>query len=404
MSVEKLRSWLDDSFTDPVRDPVWKHIYISPGMRRIISSAPFLRLTRIRQLGPAYLVYPGATHSRAAHSLGVFHVARMILRALLPRPGMPELSQEGAAAFLLAALLHDLGHFPYTHSLKELPLMDHEALTAIILREEPLAGMIRAQGADPERVAAIVDHGLPADPETTFYRRLLSGVLDPDKLDYLNRDAYYCGVPYGVQDMDFILSRIEPDFSRGLVLDSRGLMVVEGILFSKYLMYRSVYWHRDVRAATAMVKRSLHDSLLSGCVKPEDLYRLDDDSFRALLPRLDARSRHLAQSVFDGSILPLAFELPFDAEHPVHASLEDLDGRRALEEGAGGGCFLLDLPERVSFESDLWVRDEGRLFTESSTVFSRDVVGGFTGRLRIIRAYALGGGDARTLRQVLGAS
>jgi len=104
--------------------------------------------------------------------------------------------------------------------------------------------------------AAIVDTHLPIqeDRETAFYRRLLSGVLDPDKLDYLNRDARYCGVPYGNQDVDFTFSRPIPHQERGIDIDSRLIANVEAVLFSKYLMYRSVYWHHSVRSATAMIK------------------------------------------------------------------------------------------------------------------------------------------------------
>ena len=234
---------LQRGFTVPVRDPLWGHIYLTPGLAALTESSPFMRLGRIFQLGPAYCAYPGATHTRASHSIGVYYLARRLLISLCER-GASWLSPRGALSFLAAALLHDLGHFPYTHSLKELALEEHESLSAGIILSEPVKSLLGKAGADPEFTAAIIDKsitGNQTDTELHFYRQLLSGVLDPDKLDYLNRDARYCGVPYGAQDVDFIYSRLFPHPVRGVEIDSRGIPSVESILFSKYLMYRTVY-------------------------------------------------------------------------------------------------------------------------------------------------------------------
>ncbi len=118
---------LDQDYTEPIRDPLWKHIYLSPQMMAVVASEPFQKLYRIKQLGITHLVYPGATHTRFVHSLGVFHLAKRMLRGLLSSEHAPTLSLEGVKAFLCAALLHDIGHFPFTHSLKELPLREHES-------------------------------------------------------------------------------------------------------------------------------------------------------------------------------------------------------------------------------------------------------------------------------------
>ena len=124
---------LEREYTEPVRDPLWKHIYLSRGLMRVVDSSDFQQLNRIKQLGPSYLVYPGATHTRLNHSLGVFHLAKRILRALVGFDTCIDLSVEGVRAFLCASLLHDVGHFPYAHSLKELPLREHEELTGKII-------------------------------------------------------------------------------------------------------------------------------------------------------------------------------------------------------------------------------------------------------------------------------
>ncbi|HNY21558.1 MAG TPA: HD domain-containing protein [Treponemataceae bacterium] len=390
-------------FSVAVRDPVWKHVWLTPALRDITLTAPFLRLYRIRQLGPTECAYPGATHTRASHSIGVYHLARRILDALRSRGADKWVTESGTMSFLAAALLHDLGHFPFTHSLKELPLEDHEILTARLILKEPLASAVRASGADPFMVASIIDKtgtvapGMAADKETVFYRHLLSGVLDPDKLDYLNRDAYYCGVPYGLQDTDFILSRIMPDIDHGIVIDSRAIMSIESVLFSKYLMYRSVYWHRQVRIATAMMKKAIFAALQNGLIQSERLYEQDDEGIYGLVGSLDYPERALAIGVRERAFYRVLCEIPFRQDNPEHARLENLAirseaekdiARFLAEETSLPVAFvdvIIDIPERISFESDLFVVDEGKHFTESSTVFSAGTVARFTESLRMLR-------------------
>ena len=133
MTVDIIGSFLSDC-TEPVRDPLWKNILFPPSFEKILFHPSFVKLSRIMQLGPTHLVYPGATHSRRAHSIGVYAIALRIVQAL---PGMkPLITESGLRSFLVASLCHDTGHFPYTHSLKELPLVPHEVLTGKILAHE----------------------------------------------------------------------------------------------------------------------------------------------------------------------------------------------------------------------------------------------------------------------------
>lgn len=405
MSSADLLRYLSSAFTEPIRDPLWGNVFLSPGLERLAASTPFAKLGRIKQLGPAYLVYPGATHTRRAHSIGVFHMARRIAWALAAKGQLDFCTGEGLRSFLVAALCHDLGHFPYAHSLKELPLEEHEALTALALRSEPLCSLAREAGADPEAAASIVEKGRGlagdaiGDREIRFFRGLLSGVLDPDKLDYLNRDAFFCGVPYGQQDSDFILQRLAVGPGDALAVDERGLMSVEGLLFSKYLMYRSVYWHKSVRSATAMIKKAVLLALNEGVLLPADLYGLDDDGFYAKLRAIPYPPFALAQRVFDGRVYGTVVDLPFDPADPRHSGLLDLGARlkfeAALAAEAGGGQggldLVVDVPEGVSFETELPVLSgEGRAqpFSGSATVFTPPVVAGFARVLRRIRVFA----------------
>lgn len=377
-----------------IRDPLWKHIYLPEELAATLTTPDFVRLSRIRQLGPAELVYPGAVHTRAGHSLGVYEIARRILERLEQR-GADWITPTGRSSWYAAALFHDIGHFPYTHSLKELPLEEHEVLSGRTVLGDDIARCISRSGGNPEQVAAIIDTTIPTtDTETLFYRRLLSGVLDPDKLDYLNRDAYYCGVPYGIQDTEFTLDQLQPHKERGIMLDSAAILSVENLLFSKYLMYRSVYWHKQVRIATAMMKKALYAALSKDLVAPEELYQQDDQGIHHLLqaiPQGGFPEIILAQGVAERQLYKVVTEIKFDSENPFHRQLESLQRRHQAEEELAESLavpathILIDIPERISFESDLWICGEELPFSQSSTVFSSQTVASFTGSLRKIR-------------------
>ena len=413
-----VRSALFEGYTEPIRDALWGHIYLTPALAALTESPPFMRLHRIMQLGPALRVYPGATHTRAGHSIGVYHLARRLLSHLAEEGADTWLTPGGIKSFLCAALLHDLGHFPYTHSLKELSLEEHETLTAKLIVKEPVKSLVSAAGGDPYLAAAIVDTagqgaagrgavgqgaagqgsgGNDSREELHFYRRLLSGALDPDKLDYLSRDARYCGVPYGAQDVDFILSRLHPHPERGVDIDSKGILGVESLLFSKYLMYRAVYWHRTVRSATAMVKKAILGGLEAGVIAGEDLYNLDDQGLFALAEARAHPLFSLMDSVRNGGLFIAAAEIPFDEK--AHRKLLPLKERSRMEESLaaelstllgkslGADALIIDIPEPVSFESGLFVTDEDCPFSASSSAFKSALLDAFVRSLRIIRVF-----------------
>jgi HD superfamily phosphohydrolase len=234
-----------------------------------------------------------------------------------------------------------------------------------------------------------------------FFRNLLSGVLDPDKLDYLNRDAYFCGVPYGLQDIDFIISSILPHEKTGIAVIESGLPAVENILFSKYLMYRAVYWHKTVRSATSMVKKALFLGMKEGRIKPEELYGLDDETLFMNYRNSSYAPFTLLKKVSEREIFKTVIEIPFDLENSAHHCLTFLD-KRLLKENeilsllrksyypsADEESVIIDIPEQISFEVSLPVVSENRTldFTASGSVFNKPVIKGFTGVLRKIRVF-----------------
>ena len=358
-------TYLDTSFYNPVRDPVWGSIMLSEGFKKIVSSPVLQKMNRIRQLGPTYLVYPGAVHTRFIHSLGVYHMGYRMIRRLITFDSCPAVTVQDVNAFLCACLLHDLGHFPYTHSLKELPLKKHEALTGEYILAEPLASLIRSTlEIDPAIPAAIVDTSLPtADATVKFFRNILSGVLDPDKLDYLTRDAFFCGVPYGTQDIEFVLSSIYPHPERGISILPSGIPAVENILFSKYLMYKTVYWHKTVRCATGMIKKAIMAALNDGVLTPDDLYGLDDESLFQT-GRGDGAFR-LFDMVHGRELFKMTHEVVFDDTNPYHMSLLDLkkrgeeEAKLAEKLSCDSASVIIDVPENITFETTLPVYENG---------------------------------------------
>ena len=411
----KIFSHLTREYGEPVKDPVWRNISLSRGLLEVTANKAFQKLNWIKQLGPTYLVYPGATHTRLNHSLGVFHLARRMLIHLLTADGtvtetagrlpVVDLTLEGTRAFLCAALLHDLGHYPYAHSLKDVGLKSHEALTAERILEHDLSRTIRERvGTDPELVAAIVDPSLShaAGSELSFFRNLLSGVLDPDKLDYLNRDAYFCGVPHGTQDVDFVLAEIRPA-AAGLSITEKGLSAVESILFSKYLMYKTVYWHKTVRIATAMIKKAILLALGQEVLRQEDLYWLDDYQFASLTDKHAFAPFALIRRVTDRRLYKMIAAVPFDPENELHRHLQNVHTRLEFEEqlcrelakllgrAVPAESVIIDIPEPINFEVHLPVicpeTGEVTAYDQSRSVFDRDSVHSFVRSLRTVSLY-----------------
>jgi HD superfamily phosphohydrolase len=325
-----------------------------------------------------------------------------MITQLVKRDTTGRYALNGVKAFLCAALLHDLGHFPFAHSLKDLRLKDHEVLTAEQLLETPELTRIveRDLGVPSAWVAGIVDESrdLGNAVHLGVYRNLLSGVLDPDKLDYLNRDAYFCGVPYGVQDIDFIFNEIHPHPGAGVAISRKGLAAVEAVLFAKYLMFRNVYWHQTMRVITAMIKKAILMGLDSRIIAAERLYRIDDQEFAALLESIPYPPFQLARAALNRRLHRIVERVPFDEENPVHGRLVDpqerlpweADVARLVGERLGRVVmpedFIIDIPEPQSFEVDVPILEgsEWVPYGRSGSVFSSEVVKGFTRSLRMV--------------------
>ena len=333
-----------------VRDPLWNNIRLEAEILAIVDTPAVQRLRYVRQLGHAFLVYPGATHTRFEHALGAYHLARRALAQLEATAGRPALEPAGLLRLKLAALLHDIGHYPFSHALEEAGLPRHEALAARHLGSGDLALRLEHLGTPVETLLPLIQ-GTGDGP----LAGLVSGSLDVDKLDYLSRDAWMCGVPYGVIDVDRLLTSLT--YVAGpagpvLGLYDKGLSALESLLFAKYQMYRNVYWHHAVRSATAMFKRLVLVAIAAQRLRLEDVALATDDGLIHELQREDVtglahalRERRLAKRVLD---LP-ATELPSDTaawpgdDPELCIRVED---RLARELGLDAGELFLDFPAK----------------------------------------------------------
>jgi len=266
-----------------LRIPPGLSLPLTPRLQAAIDTAEMRRLANVGQLGLVALVYPGAVHTRFEHSLGVFRLAVAFVDRLQADDAFSELiSTEDASAFLAAALLHDVGHWPFCHPIEDMRLAEfprHESFLRDIILGGELADVLHRQwGVPPERVASLVE-GSADDPAGRLLASLLSGPVDVDKMDYLARDSLHAGVPYGRHfDEERLLASLCVGPDRGsLAISSKGVTAAELLVFARYVMFSEVYWHHAVRAATAMLQRAVW--LLRDRVDPSQLVRFDDAAF-----------------------------------------------------------------------------------------------------------------------------
>lgn len=261
---------------------------ITPRVRRLIDTAPFRRLAGVTQLGLVSLVYPGATHSRFEHSLGVYRNAIDVLKQLANDPKQPVLfGDSDASLMIVSALLHDLGHWPFCHLIEDLGLLGsprHELLAQRLLAHSELAGLLKSDwDLDPEQIGTFLDPqpGRSVDPLHAILRSILSGPIDIDKLDYLERDSVHAGVPYGRNfDRHRLVSSMCIDAERNrIALSEKGRTAAEMMVFARYVMFSEVYWHHAVRSATAMLQRSVFE-LRNRSELVESWLNMDDSSFK----------------------------------------------------------------------------------------------------------------------------
>lgn len=286
-----------------VRDPIHGYIGITDVERRVMDTTPVQRLRGIRQLSITHMTYPGADHTRFAHALGTMHIAGQIADRL--RRSV-EISNDEWQMVRLAALLHDVGHGPFSHSSEEILVkyrgLNHEQLGREVVRKSELADALRACGFEPAEIVELT-FGKEAKGKR-YLHQITASQVDADKLDFLVRDSYHTGVEYGRIDTSRLVQAMDV-VGEDIAIDLKALYALEAFMIARYEMFLAVYYHHSVRAAEILLHKAMeHGRELIGLTTFEgidEFLRMDDayvtTKLRELKPKEveDPSARALAE-------------------------------------------------------------------------------------------------------------
>jgi len=263
-----------------IRIPQELDVPLTPRVRQIIDSREYRRLAHISQLGLVSLVYPAAHHTRFEHSLGVYRLTLLYLKQLsYDERFASAVTRADAEMLIAAALLHDLGHWPFCHAIEDIQLPavpQHELFANSFLLEGEIADALRDDwGINPRGIVALLSEK-PRDARSRLLRSILSGPIDADKMDYLVRDSLHAGVPYGrnFDQQRLIGSMCLNEKGDGLAITEKGRTAAEMMVFARYVMFSEVYWHHAVRSATAMLQQAFY--LLHGQLDLDAMFRMTE--------------------------------------------------------------------------------------------------------------------------------
>jgi HD superfamily phosphohydrolase len=305
--VKPLLDELSLNKTSPIRIPAELDVPVSARLRRLLDTPSMQRLRRISQLGLVAQVYPGATHSRFEHSLGVYRLGCLVLSHLMEIDDnfRESITPHDGAIFLLSAALHDIGHWPYCHPIEDLNIPgipEHEQLARRLICDSEVSQLIRQDwDLEPQLIADFIAGHHQPNQVLRVLRNAMDGPIDIDKMDYLQRDSLHAGVPYG---RNFDVARLISSMRLGqdgssLAIAEKGKTAAEMLVFARYVMFSEVYWHHAVRSGTAMLQRLVYE--LRDAIQPQHWLELSDLDYQNDL-RKTARGRgpleNLAEALF----------------------------------------------------------------------------------------------------------
>ncbi|HJK57061.1 MAG TPA: HD domain-containing protein [Methanocorpusculum sp.] len=335
-----------------IKDPVHGYIEVPAEILPLVDSPALQRLHHIRQLGFAYLVYPGANHTRFEHSLGAMHLASLLCRHL-------GFGTAETRTICCAALLHDIGHGPYSHAserlMQEYTQFSHDDIREQ-LKEPILAKQLEKNSISPDEVAALISG-------SHRYAGIIHGDLDVDRMDYLLRDAHYTGAPYGNFDAERLTKSLAV-VDNTIVLNDSGISAAESLLIARTLMGPSVYYHHACRIAEEMFLLACRSHFRKDIDAVREFLTMDDVTATALLLNSDEeitrdlinriRTRKLyKRAVYAGKELVDRDHLP-----QTKSGIERLHTAIAETAGVAPDKIILDIPPlRKEMKMDIKVRN-----------------------------------------------
>jgi HD superfamily phosphohydrolase len=380
-------------------DPIHNFIRVYDAERKIIDSPIFQRLRRIRQLSGAHLTYPGAQHSRFEHSLGVMHVAGQASNALKEK-GL--LSSEQIQDIRLAALLHDVGHGPFSHLFEEVlqtkKKISHEEIGKQIILHSEIGDILDKSGVNKKHVTKLAF----GDSKYRFVNEIISGSLSADMMDYLQRDGYFTGAEHAKIDHQRIIRSLDVYKSK-LALDRSALYSFESMILSRYQMFKAVYFHKTVRSAEVMMLEAIRladDECGFTTLNLDDYVKMTDEfvvsQILGLTPHTaelrrakqfaqDYQDRRLLKCVFE-KIMTGKFEKSQDRLRDIIASKAKLDKVEIFVDTSTTSSLPLT-PSKEKTKSIILI--EGTKHSAHEIPFSKiPVVSSMADSMNILRIYA----------------
>ncbi len=318
-----------------IRDPIHDYIELEDLALALVETPQVQRLRRIRQLGFSNLVYPGANHTRFEHSLGVYHLAKYLVK---------QVKEQQQNELLAAALLHDIGHGPFSHATEGLishyTRKSHEDVEDI-LRNGEISDILKEYSLSP---SAIVNH----IQGKTHPGQIIHSEIDVDRMDYLVRDAHYTGVAFGLIDHIRLIHELKFNENK-LVLNMGGLQAAESLLVSRFLMHPTVYFHHVSRIAESMCRHAAGYMIDCG-LDPGLLRRMDDCTFINEMKNTGDYASEIAERLERRQLFKRALYADIGSVNiditRIRRNVKRIENEIADMAGVESGYVLVDIPEK----------------------------------------------------------
>lgn len=337
-----------------IRDPIHGDIRLNEIEVELIDTPAMQRLRRIKQNGFCYLIYPAMNSTRFEHSLGVMYLANKV-------GGNLGLEDDEKEALRIAALLHDIGHCPFSHTSDDLLMKfgrTHEDVSSEIILKTEIKDILTNHGIDAEKISGLIAGKEPLS-------KILSSEIDIDKMDYLIRDSYYAGVAYGIIDLERIIHGIKR-IGDEIVVDKNSLESVESLLIGRNMMYQTVYRHHTKRIVEIMFKRAIDNLLGEGEIGYEEYIQMDDIDLVGALRHSDGYGREIMERIDNRNLFKRIWVERLDLISEIFVedmkkNGKEIEDKIAEDFGVDSGYLLVDIPETTMSEFMVLVEYDNEL-------------------------------------------